>query len=162
MSIEKKIRRKTIGRVDKADFPVFDLNDIDVKIDTGAYTGVIHCHNIKEKKKKGKNIIQFNLLDPEHEEYNEKELYSKEYELKTIKSSNGQEEQRYIVETEIVLFGKSYSISLSLTDRSDMKYPILIGRSFLADQFLVDVSKTDLSFKRKEKLKSKKVKLKSK
>jgi len=158
MSEEKKTRRKTIGRVDKADFPIFDLFDIDVKIDTGAYTGVIHCHNIKETKKKGKNVIKFDLLDPEHEEYNDKELYSTEYELKTIKSSNGHEEYRYIIETEIIIFGKTYPISLSLTDRTDMRYPILLGRSFLADQFIVDVSKTDLSFKRKEKARMKKIK----
>ena len=36
-----------IGRKDKADFPELSLNDIDIKIDSGAYTSSIHCTNIK-------------------------------------------------------------------------------------------------------------------
>ena len=36
--------KKTIGRIDKADFPLLDIYDIDIKIDTGAYTSSMHCH----------------------------------------------------------------------------------------------------------------------
>ena len=38
--------KKTIGRIDKADFPALDLFDIDIKIDTGAYTSSIHTHKV--------------------------------------------------------------------------------------------------------------------
>ena len=42
-------------------------------------------------------------------------------------------------------FGKKYKTVISLTDRSDMKYPMLIGRKFLSERFLVDVSQEYLT-----------------
>ena len=41
--------KKVLGRVDKIDFPQLHLSNIDVKIDTGAYTSAIHCSKIKEE-----------------------------------------------------------------------------------------------------------------
>lgn len=41
--------------------------------------------------------------------------------------------------------GKKYKSVISLTNRADMKFPMLIGRIFLKDRFLVDVSKEYLS-----------------
>ncbi|WP_296344084.1 hypothetical protein [Winogradskyella sp.] len=38
-----------LGRFDKIDFPKLNLHNIDVKIDTGAYTSAIHCSKIKEE-----------------------------------------------------------------------------------------------------------------
>ena len=38
----------TIGRSDKADFPELSLFDIDLKVDSGAYTSSIHCTDIQE------------------------------------------------------------------------------------------------------------------
>ena len=63
------------------------------------------------------------------------------------KSSNGQTELRVFVKTKIIFFNKEHEIELSLTNRSEMKYPILVGRKFLKNKFLVDVSKKHLSNK---------------
>jgi hypothetical protein len=46
---------------------------------------------------------------------------------------------------DILFFGKKYKTIVSLTNRSDMKYPMLIGRKFLTDRFLVDVSQEYLT-----------------
>lgn len=135
--------------MDKADLPKLGIENIGVKIDTGAYNSSIHCHNIELIKKGSKEAIKFNLLDPAHSEYNEKEIVSYSFERKKVKSSNGIEEERYAINSAIILFGKKYKILLTLTDRSDMRYPILIGRNLLRKKFLVDVSKKNLSYKRK-------------
>jgi len=144
----KKKKRK-IGRIDKADFPEFQLNNINVKIDTGTYNSSIHCSEISEVVRNGEKIIRFKLLDNEHAEVYFDELFIANYQLKEIKSSNGISELRYVVDSEIILFGETYITSFSLTDRSDMKYPILLGRKLLSKNFLVDVTKTDLSYKKK-------------
>ncbi len=62
------------------------------------------------------------------------------YKIKKVKSSNGKVEKRIFIKTAIELFGKKYKAELSLTDRADMKYPMLIGRKYLQGHFLVDVS----------------------
>jgi len=62
------------------------------------------------------------------------------YKIKKVKSSNGTSQERIFVKTIIELSGKQYEAELSLTDRKDMKYPMLIGRKYLEGRYLVDVS----------------------
>ena len=141
--------KNTIGRIDKVDFPEFGLLDIESKVDTGAYTSAIHAHKIEESNVNGKNFISFTLLDPEHVQYNEKVFRTQNYSKKIIKSSNGTSEERFVVKTTITLFKKTYTIELTLSERSDMKYPILLGRKFLTKKFIVDTSQKNNSYKSK-------------
>lgn len=142
--MKKKI---TIGRKDKASFPEFSLQDIDIKMDTGAYTSSIHCRKIETKEKDGKEFVVFTLLDPSHPQYNKQEFSAGKFVEKRIKNSFGLSEKRFIIETTIVLFDKEYPIKLSLSERGEMKFPILIGRRFLMGKFIVDSSKYNLSYK---------------
>ena len=142
---------KIIGRVDIADFPEINLQDIKIKVDTGAYTSSIHCHDVHEVKSNGEKHIEFELLDPSHPEYENKVYKVKNYNEKAIKSSNGIIEHRYIIKTIIVIFNEKYPIELSLSERSDMKFPILLGRKFLNKQFIVNPSLINVSFKLKSK-----------
>ena len=137
--------KKVIGRIDKADFPTLDLFDIDIKIDTGAYTSSIHCHKVIVVD----DVLVCIFYDEGHTYYNGKEIKFKEYSTARVKSSNGLVQNRYKVKTSIVLFDKKYSISLTLSTRDDMKYPILIGRKFLSKKFIVDVNQKNLSFNSK-------------
>lgn len=141
----------TIGREDKADFPEFHLEDIDIKIDSGAYTSSIHCANIKEVEENGKKLLKFTLLDPEHTLYNHKEFTTDDYASKLVKSSNGIAEERYRIYTEIIIFNEKFPIYLTLTERKDMKFPILLGRKFLNKKFVIDTIKKNVSHKLKYK-----------
>jgi len=143
----------TIGRIDKADFPELILEDIDVKIDSGAYTSSIHCSNIEEISTKNESFIRFKLLDPEHDFYNNKEFTFKKYSSKLVKSSNGISEKRFLIATEIEIFNTNFPIHLTLSERKDMKFPILLGRKFLNKKFVIDTAKKDLSYKLKNKIK---------
>ncbi|MDX1671957.1 MAG: RimK/LysX family protein [Balneolaceae bacterium] len=138
---------KTIGRIEKVDFPEWDLYGLDAKIDTGAYTSSLHCHHIEKVKKGNVEYVRFNLLDPSHETYNERLFELPVHKQKQVKSSIGVAEQRFIVKTVIVLIDEPVPVELSLTDRSEMKYPILLGRKLLKNRFLVDVSKKYLTEK---------------
>ena len=140
--------KRNIGRIDKADFPLLNLLNVEVKIDTGAYTSSIHCNNVKVVD----NYLKCNFLDEEHPNYHEKEIIFDNYDVKVIKSSNGQTETRYRILTEITLFGQTHPIFLTLSDRIEMRYPVLLGRKFLSRKFNVDINKTNLSFKLKTKL----------
>ena len=141
----------TIGRFDKADFPEFKLSDIDIKIDSGAYTSSIHCKKIKEIVINDDKYIEFTLLDKEHPLYNNKVFTTKTYSSKLVKSSNGISEERFLINTAIVLFNQPFSIDLTLTERSDMKFPVLLGRKFLNGKFIIDPSLKNLSSKLKNK-----------
>ncbi|MCK0131718.1 RimK/LysX family protein [Flavobacteriaceae bacterium F08102] len=143
--------KRKLGRTDIANFPELQLSQIDIKVDTGAYTSSIHCHEVKEVIVANESFIQFKLLDPFHEHYNEKEFVFRNYKKKSVKSSSGVAEERFVIETIIEIFGEYFPIELTLSNRSTMKYPILLGRKFLTKRFIVDPSKTNLSTKQTEK-----------
>ncbi len=91
-------------------------------------------------------MIRCNFLDPGHEHYHEKEFYFENFELRSVKSSNGIVEERFSIFTEITIFKKTYPIELTLTERPDMKHPVLLGRKFTSRKFLIDTSRKNLSF----------------
>jgi hypothetical protein len=86
------------------------------------------------------------MLDPDHEAYNEQKLEMPVFDNREVKSSNGETELRFFIQTRIEFFDSLYTIEFSLTDRSAMKYPLLIGRKFLKKgPFVVDVTRKNLS-----------------
>ena len=139
--------KRKIGRTDRVDFPLLDLTDIDIKIDTGAYTSSIHCQEMRVED----NFLKCRFLDEEHPDYHNKQFVFDKYDVRVVKSSNGQTEVRYRILTEVLMFGKIYPIFLTLSDRKEMKFQVLIGRKFLTKRFVVDINKTNISFKLKEK-----------
>lgn len=147
----KKREKRLIGRSDKADFPQLELNNIDVKIDTGAYSGAIHCEHIEEIEAAGKRKIRFRLLDKTHPEYNHMVFEYSNYRQKRVKNSFGVTEKRFVIETLIVLFGEAFLTEFTLSERGEMKFPVLIGRKLLNRNFIVDTAKTNISFKQKTK-----------
>lgn len=140
-----------IGRVEEVNLPALNITGIDAKIDTGAYSSSLHCHQIEVYEKEEEQWVRFNLLDPEHPAYNDKLIELPLFDEREVKSSNGLSELRFFIKTEIELFGNIFLVELSLTDRSEMKFPLLIGRKFINKKFIVDVSKKNLSKKNQEK-----------
>ncbi|MDO9038204.1 MAG: RimK/LysX family protein [Lutibacter sp.] len=132
-----------IGRTDVVDFPKLELFNIDIKVDSGAFTSSFHCHSIEEVN----NVLRCQFLDPKHEKYHEKYFTFTEFTQKMVKSSNGIIENRYLIKTEILIFNEIHPVELTLTERGSMKFPVLLGRKFLTKKFVVDAAKKNLSFK---------------
>lgn len=135
---------KLIGRREYVDFPGLGLHRLEAKIDTGAYTSALHCHDIEVRNIGGTPTLCFFLLDPLHPEYDQQKHCFTEFTKKTIKSSVGEAEERYIIKTLIRLGGKLIRTSISLTDRGGMRYPVLIGRKMIKNKFIIDVKQLHL------------------
>ena len=136
----------TIGKKDRIDLPEWDIFGIEAKVDTGAYGCALHCHHVEVIEQNGAPVLRFKLLDPHHPEYDDRFIYAQQFSRKRVKNSGGQVEHRYSVRTLVRVFNKRYRTEFSLTDRQQMRYPVLIGRKFLNKRFLVDVSLHDLSY----------------
>ncbi len=135
-------QKRIIGRREIISILDLELFDLDVKIDTGADSNSLHCDDIFVDDEK---FVHFTLLDEIHSAYHGKKMKMPLYKFKRVKSSNGTVQLRASIKVDILFFGKKYKTVISLTDRSDMKYPMLIGRKFLTERFLVDVSKEYLT-----------------
>jgi hypothetical protein len=131
-------KSKTIGRSEKVDFPLLEIENLKVKVDTGAFTSSIHCSTIL---KIDDHLVRCVFLDPSFEQYTGKEHVFEILKEVDVKSSNGYAERRFMIRTKIQLLDDEYDIDLTLTHRHEMKYPALIGRKFLHGRFLVDVDR---------------------
>lgn len=144
----KKNKIRLIGRREFVDFPQLKLFSIEAKIDTGAYTSAIHCKDIQLKTTNGKQVLCFKLLDNTHPEYSEQVHEFSEFFRKKIKNSFGEMEERYIIKTRVKIGKKNILTTLSLSDRENMRYPVLIGRRLLKGKFIVDVNKIHINGQR--------------
>lgn len=126
--------KQIIGRKEFVDFPDLGLKGVPAKIDTGAYTSTLHCRDIKINPDKS-GALCFKVLGVP-----EKEQCVLKFDRKKIKNSFGEVEERYVINTRIRLAGRLIKSVISLTDRGQMRNPVLIGRKLLKNKFIVDVS----------------------
>jgi len=134
--------KKIVGRKELISILDLELFDLDAKVDTGADSNALHCDDIIIDDD---NNVHFTLLDEVHPSYHGKKMILPLYKVKKVKSSNGVVQERPSIKVRVKMFNKEYSTVISLTNRADMKYPMLIGRRFLSGKFLVDVSKEYLT-----------------
>lgn len=131
-----------LGRSDRVDLPGLGLKGIHAKIDTGAYNCSLHCSQVSIVNGR----LEFVLLDEEHPEFTGRPFRVKKFEQREIKNSFGEAELRYVIKTQIRIFDHLIRAEFSLSNRGNLKFPVLIGRKTLRHRFLIDVTKTDLSF----------------
>jgi len=137
---------EVLGRIDKFDFPEFNLENVKVKIDTGAKTSSLHCVSIKNLKN---GFVNFIIFDKSNKKFTGEYIKKKINRIAYVKSSNGVRQKRIFIKTPVVVLGQQYTVELSLNFRGEMQYPILIGRELLKQNFIVDVTQKNLSFKSK-------------
>lgn len=140
--MKENIDKKIIGRLEHVDMPDFELSGIEAKIDTGAYNGSIHVSLVTEFEKEGEKWIRFIILDENHPEFSNKAYETNEFDEKKIRSSNGEVQHRYMIPVTLILKGIELKSKLALSNRKDMRYPILIGRKVIKKHFIIDASKT--------------------
>lgn len=143
--MKNKTDKLTIGYIDHLALPDFGIDRIPCKIDTGAYTSTLHCSNVRLLEEDGKRFLCFRLYDPKFGINSRKEFRFEEFQVRKVRSSNGQVESRYTIKAYVVLFKRRYKAEFTLSYRDKMRFPILLGRRFLRNRFIVDVSKKDLS-----------------
>ena len=137
-------KKLIIGSIEVCDLPDIGIEQLQVRVDTGAKTSSLHVDNLEKFTRSGKPWIRFDI----HPDiYDVDKIIGCEaalYDLRSIKSSNGQSEKRYVIKTLIRLGSQSWPIEITLTNRSDMSYLMLLGREGMRDRVLVDPSKTFL------------------
>lgn len=128
---------KTIGSFLDVGLPLLGIEGVPAKVDTGAFSGALHASRIREVKDKDDvTHLRFNPLGS-----SDHTIEIDTYHRRRVRSSNGITSMRYAIDTEVEIMGVAYPITLTLTNRSAMKYQMLIGRKFLRlHGFLVDVN----------------------
>ena len=125
---------KTIGCFEKVSISSLGVNGVWAKIDTGAFSGALHCSDIRIVRRGDdrRRILKFTPLG-RAKLATETDTFMSTY----VRSATGHRVKRYIIDTTIEIVGNEYPIRIGLSDRDKMKRPVLIGRRFLRDNNIV-------------------------
>ncbi len=113
------------------------------KLDTGAETSSLDAWVIKKFRKDGKRWIRFRIIDPQSgEEY---VLVRERVRTIGVVQHEGTAQTRPVVLMKVCIANRLLATEVSLIDRSEFNYPLLLGRNTLKSFALIDPSNTFLS-----------------
>lgn len=137
-------KKRIVGNLETCDLPQLGIFNLEVRVDTGAKTSSLHVDNLSKFQKDGRPWLKFDIHPDVYQIDKITTCETVLHDLRKIKSSNGESEHRYVIETDIRLGSDLWPIEITLTDRSDMSYLMLLGREGMGERLLVDPSKTFL------------------
>lgn len=120
---------------------------IKAKIDTGARTSALHAYELVEFTRDGSPWVSFTVHPWQHNEDGEIKVELPEFDRRVVRSSSGHSEKRIAVQIPIVLVGRTTVAEVTLTNRDEMGFRMLIGRELLEQGFVVDPSASYLGGK---------------
>lgn len=122
-------------------------SEVPAKIDTGADSSAIWASDIKVTKE---GILKFKLFGEGSPFYTGKVIKRRDFKVTMVKSSNGTSQVRYQAPLSVKIGERKIRALFNLSDRSEGKFPILIGRKSIKNKFLVDVSEVKIKPPKKE------------
>ena len=126
------------------------LPALKVKVDTGAKTSALHAAEIQPFGTQARPQVRF-LINPDPENPNLEIVCSAPIiDRRNITSSNGETEQRYVIGSTVEIGGRKWPLELTLTNRENMKFRMLLGRASVAQHFHVDPSGSYLIGKKRD------------
>lgn len=133
---------KLIGWREWVSLPALGVEKIKAKVDTGARSSAIHAFDIERFKQNNKDCVRFALHPLQRDDatvvYCEAELLDR----RPVRSSSGEAEKRYVIQTALKLCGEEWPIELTLTNRDSMGFRMLVGREAIRGRFAVDPSRS--------------------
>jgi hypothetical protein len=153
----KKRDLEIIGWREWVSLPELGIKAIKAKVDTGARSSSLHAFDMTFYKRAGNEYVKFDIHPDQKNTGKSINCHAKILEYRKIKSSNGMSEKRPVILTEIELLDQKWEIEVTLSNRDEMGFRMLVGRASIKDKFLVDSGK---SFYSKNLSKPKKAKVK--
>lgn len=131
-----------IGRREWIALPLLGVPVLHGKIDTGAYRSSLHAEQVETFELEGEEWIRFVTHSQDGKDVH---CESKIAFRKRVKSSTGEAKERFFIKTRFrTPGGLEWPVLMSLADRSEMTFPLLIGRRALSSRFVVDTAGTHL------------------
>ncbi len=123
-----------VGWRELVSLPDLGLSGIPAKIDTGARTSSLHAHVLEDFMRAGERFVRF-AVDWDGERHF---CEAVQVDVRGITSSNGDTQERFVIKTPLRIGNLSFRAEISLADRSQMQFPMLIGRTALRRRMVVD------------------------
>ncbi|MCP2671577.1 30S ribosomal protein S6--L-glutamate ligase [Maricaulaceae bacterium EIL42A08] len=128
----------TLGWEEWAAFPDLGLPAIKAKVDTGARTSALHAMAIEPFGSDAKPQVRFVMHPIPHQPEVEVVCAAPAVDRREVTSSNGETELRWVIRTPVQIGDRSWPIEVSLTNRENMQYRMLLGRTAISDDMVVN------------------------
>ena len=131
-----------LGWVEKIQFDEWGV-EVKAKVDTGALTSSMHATHIERFEQDGEKWVRFMVdVEDERNEESVQKLFERPLYRNVILRGAGGEDRRPVVLMAVCIGSAVYEEQFSLEDRSDMLYPVLLGRRTIQHLGVVDVTRT--------------------
>ena len=124
----------TVGWRELVSLPELGLAGIPAKIDTGARTSSLHADVLDDFMRGGERFVRF-AVDWDGQRHFCEAVH---VDVRGITSSNGDQQTRFVIKTPLMIGKIRFRAEISLADRSQMQFPMLIGRTALRRRMVVD------------------------
>lgn len=124
-----------IGWRETVALPDLGISRLRAKIDTGARTSALHAVDLVPIEREGRPWIEFNV--PLTGEPRTKRYAAPIEDEREIKNTSGTPERRYVVKLVLVMGKRHWHIDVSLADREQMKFDMILGRTAIRGRKLV-------------------------
>ena len=128
----------TVGWREWGSLPELGGGEIKAKIDTGARTSALHAFHAEPFVQDGQRLIRFGVHPVQRHRHPDILCEAPLIGERIVISSNGQHELRFVITTMLRIGAVSWPIEMTLADRDQMGFRMLLGRQALAGRFLVD------------------------
>lgn len=118
--------------------PELGLPWLKAKVDTGARTSCLHAFSVEPFDKNNENWIRFGIHP--HQDDTKTEVYceAKIVDQRFVSDSGGHREKRFVIETPIKLGNQQWPIEITLTNRDNMRFRMLLGRTAMQKNVSID------------------------
>ena len=135
----------TIGSEEWVSLSELNIPYIKARIDSGAKTSSLHALNIQAYQKEGQAWVSFDVYPIQNDGKCKVKCNALVTDKRVVKSSTGNREQRFVIQTFMSLGNHTWSIELTLTNRDSMGYRMLLGREAMKGRLIVDPEESFLS-----------------
>jgi len=134
----------TIGWREWVALPDLGIEAIKAKVDTGARSSALHAFGLALFERDGTRWARFEIHPLQGITQNTVEVVAEVVAERDVRSSNGRRELRPVICTDIGLMGQRWPIEITLTNRDEMGFRMLLGRQAVRRKFLVHAGRSFL------------------
>lgn len=140
----------TIGWREWVSFPELGLNAVKAKVDSGARTSALHAFSIERFHANKQEWVRFKTHPFQYKHTPQISCEAILKDIRSVTSSSGQAEVRHVIETPIRIGDHIWSIELTLTNRSNMRFRMLLGRHAMKHRAVLNPGRSFLTGTRKQ------------
>jgi hypothetical protein len=120
--------------------PELNIERIKAKIDTGARSSALHAFAIEPYRKGGQRWVMFAIHPIQKHTDSVIECHARIKDRRFVSDSGGHKQRRYVIESQLLLGHSLISAEITLTNRDNMQFRMLLGRTAMNGRFIIDPS----------------------